>query len=59
TKTTKALWMFFGALVFITSDSILAVNKFYFSNEIFGILVMVTYIVAQYLIYRSMIIKKV
>ena len=50
TKTTKALWMFFGALVFITSDSILAINKFYFSKEIFEILVMVTYIVAQYLI---------
>ena len=59
TKTVKALWMFFGALVFITSDSILAINKFYFSKEIFGILVMVTYIVAQYLIYRSMILKKV
>ncbi|MBL4939753.1 MAG: lysoplasmalogenase, partial [Lutibacter sp.] len=59
TKTTKALWMFFGALVFITSDSILAINKFYFSKEIFEILVMVTYIVAQYLIYRSMILKKV
>ena len=59
TKTAKALWMFFGALVFITSDSILAINKFYFSKEIFGILLMVTYIVAQYLIYRSMILKKV
>ena len=59
TKTTKALWMFFGALVFITSDSILAINKFYFSKEIFEILEMVTYIVAQYLIYRSMILKKV
>ena len=59
TKTTKALWMFFGALVFIISDSILAIHKFYFSKEILGILVMATYIVAQYLIYRSMILKKV
>jgi uncharacterized membrane protein YhhN len=57
-KTTKGLWMFLGALVFISSDSILAINKFYISKEILGILVMVTYIVAQYLIYRSMILKK-
>ncbi len=56
-KSIKALWMFLGAVVFISSDSILAINKFYVPKEIFDLLIMVTYIVAQYLIFRSMVLE--
>lgn len=56
-KTTENLWLFLGALTFILSDSILALNKFYEASEILGISIMITYIIAQYLICRSMMIK--
>jgi uncharacterized membrane protein YhhN len=39
--------MMFGALLFIISDSILAVNKFYSSFNYAGILIMFTYALAQ------------
>jgi uncharacterized membrane protein YhhN len=40
-------WMMIGALLFVMSDSILAVNKFYQSFELAGILIMLTYGLAQ------------
>ena len=58
TKSKKSLLMLVGAVVFITSDSLLAINKFYSSNQIFEILIMVTYIVAQYLIFKSMVFNE-
>jgi uncharacterized membrane protein YhhN len=42
--------MMFGALLFIASDSILAINKFYESFEYAGIAIMLTYGIAQLLI---------
>lgn len=56
-KNTANLWLFLGALIFIVSDSLLAINKFYEAKEFFGICVMLTYIVAQYLICKAMIVK--
>lgn len=56
-RTTENLWLFLGALTFILSDSILALNKFYEASEILGISIMITYIIAQYLICRSMIAR--
>jgi len=58
-KTKANLWLFFGALFFIVSDSILAINKFYNPKEIFDFLIMLTYIIAQFLICKSMIGKSV
>jgi uncharacterized membrane protein YhhN len=40
-------WMMIGALLFVMSDSILAINKFYQSFEVAGILIMLTYGLAQ------------
>lgn len=57
-RSRKSINMLAGAIVFMISDSILAINKFYYSAAIFEILVMSTYILAQYLIYRSMILRK-
>jgi len=47
-----------GALVFISSDSMLALNKFYMPKELLNLMVMVTYIVAQYLIFRAMVLEE-
>ena len=55
TKSKKSLLMLSGAIVFIVSDSVLAINKFYNPAYLHEIIIMVTYILAQYLIYRSMI----
>ena len=42
--------MMLGALLFVASDSILAINKFYESFEYAGIAIMLTYAIAQLLI---------
>ncbi len=55
-KKTANLWLFLGALFFIISDSILAFNKFYYAKEIYGIVIMGTYIIAQFMICKSLII---
>jgi len=57
TKSTKSLLMLIGAIIFIISDSILAINKFYTSTEFFLVMVMVSYVIAQYFIYRSMVLE--
>jgi uncharacterized membrane protein YhhN len=49
------LLMMIGALLFVTSDSILAINKFYNSFSGAGILIMLTYGIAQLLITRGAI----
>ncbi len=40
-------WMMTGALLFVMSDSILAINKFYLPFEAAGVLIMLTYGLAQ------------
>jgi uncharacterized membrane protein YhhN len=39
-----------GALLFVTSDSVLAINKFYHSFELAGFIIILTYGLAQFLI---------
>ena len=56
-KSTENLWLFIGAIIFILSDSLIALNKFYEPNEIYGVAIMVTYILAQFLICKAMIVK--
>ena len=41
------IWMMTGALLFVISDSILAINKFYQPVEVAGVLIMLTYGLAQ------------
>jgi len=41
---------FAGSVLFMVSDSLLAVNKFYTAISYAGLLIMITYIAAQYLI---------
>lgn len=40
-------WMMIGAILFVASDSLLAFNKFYSSFEYAGVLIMLTYGLAQ------------
>lgn len=49
-KSSSTRALFFGVLLFIISDSMIAFNTFYFQEDIFGFWVMATYIPAQFLI---------
>jgi uncharacterized membrane protein YhhN len=48
-------WMMTGALLFVISDSILAINKFYHPFPAAGILIMITYGLAQLFIVQGAI----
>ncbi|MGY8913701.1 MAG: lysoplasmalogenase, partial [Flavobacteriales bacterium] len=52
------LLVFIGALSFIISDSLLAINKFLIPLPYSNFLVMGTYAIAQYLIIKGLIIDK-
>jgi uncharacterized membrane protein YhhN len=55
----KSFWLIFaGAILFMMSDSILAVNKFLSPIENGGLWIMLTYITAQYLIVSGLIAHK-
>ncbi len=55
TKRTKpALILMFGALFFIASDTFIALNKFHELQSFYPVTIMITYVLAQYLIYRFM-----
>jgi uncharacterized membrane protein YhhN len=56
-RSKENLWLFLGATLFIASDSILALNKFYQSSEFLAVAIMITYCAAQYLMCRAMIEK--
>jgi uncharacterized membrane protein YhhN len=58
-KSTENLWLFIGAIIFILSDSLIALNKFYEPNELYGVTIMITYILAQFLICKAMIVKSI
>jgi uncharacterized membrane protein YhhN len=50
---TAGKWMMLGALLFVVSDSVLAINKFYQSFEEAGIIIMLTYGLAQLFIVQG------
>ena len=58
-KSTENGWLFIGAILFILSDSLIALNKFYEPNELYGVSIMITYILAQFLICEAMIVKSI
>lgn len=49
-KSPGNKYIFVGALIFVMSDSILAINKFYAPIERSSFFIMLTYLMAQYLI---------
>lgn len=52
---TAGRWMMGGAFLFVVSDSILAINKFYQSFEWAGIIIMLTYALAQLFITEGVV----
>lgn len=48
-------WMLFGALLFVISDSLLAINKFYQTFEFAGVMIILTYALAQFFIIKGAI----
>jgi len=58
-KDKPSLILLLGAVLFILSDSMIALNKFYEAKAIYGLAIMTTYIVAQYLIFRYMLTRSV
>lgn len=57
TKSKRSMLMLLGAIIFMISDSLLAINKFYNATHIFEVGIMATYVLAQYIIFRSMILE--
>lgn len=57
-KTTANTWLLLGAILFIASDSLIALNNFYISKPLFNIAIIVLYIVSQYLIVKAIIAKE-
>ena len=54
--TTQSFWMVMGgALIFMLSDSMIAINKFLEPIPLANVLIMLTYIAAQYLIVSGLI----
>ncbi len=54
-RPSSFLWVFVGALFFIASDSILAINMFKFEIPFSNVLIMGTYATAQYLIVSGIV----
>ncbi|WBX70432.1 lysoplasmalogenase [Tenacibaculum retecalamus] len=54
-KTIANLWLLLGAILFIASDSLIALNNFYQPTHLFNVLIIVLYVVSQYLIVNSML----
>jgi uncharacterized membrane protein YhhN len=52
-NTGAGKWMMAGALLFVISDSVLAINKFYQPFEAAVLIIMVTYGTAQFLIVKG------
>jgi uncharacterized membrane protein YhhN len=50
---TTGKWMMIGALLFVISDSVLAINKFYKPFEQAGVIIMLTYGLAQLFIVKG------
>ena len=50
--------VFVGSLLFLLSDSMIAFNKFHSEIPLAGFLIMLTYIAAQYMIMRGLILEE-
>lgn len=54
TNTVSFWFVFVGAILFMISDSMIAVNKFLVPFELAGLAIMATYILAQFLIVKGL-----
>jgi uncharacterized membrane protein YhhN len=56
TSRQSFTWVFVGALFFMISDSLLAINKFYSVFRFANLAVMGTYIIAQFMIVKGILV---
>lgn len=56
-KSKKNICLLLGSVLFIMSDSLIALNNFYSPSNILNILIIILYIVSQYLIVKAMILN--
>lgn len=56
-QSRSNFYLLFGAILFILSDSFIAINKFYHEEVYFHFVIMFTYIIAQFLICYAMVLK--
>ena len=54
-RTKSSRFLLVGAVLFIISDSMIALNKFHEQKSFYPVAVMATYILAQYFIYKFMV----
>ncbi|MGA9269890.1 MAG: lysoplasmalogenase, partial [Lutimonas sp.] len=57
-KNANSRILLTGAILFIASDSMIALNKFYSPHMIYPVAIMLTYALAQYLICHSMLMEE-
>jgi uncharacterized membrane protein YhhN len=58
-KTKNSQILVYGAVLFIASDSMIALHKFHEPRKYYPVIIMVTYVLAQYLIYKFIIGKPI
>ena len=58
-RTTAALFLMLGAILFVASDSMIALHKFQEPKSFYPIAIMITYVLAQYLIYQFIIKEEI
>ena len=57
-RNAESMILLSGAVLFIASDSMIALNKFYSPHMIYPVAIMLTYALAQYLICHSVLMKE-
>jgi len=55
TSLSSFIWVFIGAIFFMISDSLLAINKFYSNFPLASLAIMGSYVAAQYMIVRGVL----
>jgi uncharacterized membrane protein YhhN len=58
TNSKSYLFVLIGAMTFIASDSLIAINKFAFKIPLSDVWIMATYIIAQYLIVEGILLGR-
>ncbi len=58
-RTTATLFLMLGAILFVASDSMIALHKFHEPKSFYPIAIMITYVLAQYLIYQFIIKEEI
>lgn len=57
-KSVANKMLFIGIVVFIASDSMIALHKFHIANKWYPLMIIITYIIAQYTICKAIVKKQ-